>query len=196
MTTIAHNPIENMLTEEFTGIRKNWGWLLAFGIVQIIVGILAVSFAFSATIVSVVMLGVLLLIAAGVQIAAAILARNWSGFFLFLMLGIVYAVAGALMIQAPLLAAEGLTLMLAAVYLVGGTLRIIGALVKRFPSWGWVLLNGVITALLGLLILQQWPWTGLWVLGLFIGIDLVINGVCLSALAVNVRNGLVRLAGR
>jgi uncharacterized membrane protein HdeD (DUF308 family) len=87
MTTIAHNPIENMLTEEFTGIRKNWGWFLAFGIVQIIVGILAISFAFSATIVSVVMLGVLLLIAAGVQIAAAILARNWSGFFLFLLLG-------------------------------------------------------------------------------------------------------------
>jgi uncharacterized membrane protein HdeD (DUF308 family) len=68
----------------------------ALGIVQIIVGALAVGFAFSATLSSVVTLGVLLLIAAGAQMAAALLARDWDGFFLFLLLAFVYGVAGFL----------------------------------------------------------------------------------------------------
>ena len=195
MTTVAQDRTAVMMREETTRIRKQWGWFLAFGIVQIIVGVLAVGFAFSATLVSVVMLGVLLLIAAGAQLAAAILARNWGGFALFLLLGVLYAVAGLLTLEHPLLAAEGLTLMLAACFLVGGTSRVIIALVERFPSWGWVLFNGVITVLLGIAIWEQWPASGLWVLGMFVGIDLIVNGVTWTALAAGVRNQLTQFVG-
>ena len=196
MTTIANDRIAGMLTEEASRIRKNWGWFLALGIVQIVAGTLAVGFAFSATLASVVTLGVLLLIAAGAQTAAAIWARDWSGFFLFLLVGVLYAVAGILSLQHPVLAAEGLTLMLAAAFLAGGIFRIIVALVERFPSWGWVLCNGVITVLLGIAIWQQWPGSGLWVLGTFVGIDLIVNGVTWSVLAVGVRQGITQLTGR
>jgi uncharacterized membrane protein HdeD (DUF308 family) len=196
MTTIANDRIAGMLTEEANRIRKNWGWFLALGIVQIVAGTLAVGFAFSATLASVVMLGILLLIAAGSQTAAAIWARDWSGFFLFLLVGVLYAVAGFLSLQHPLLAAEGLTLMLAAAFLVGGVFRIIVALVERFSSWGWVLCNGLITVLLGIAIWQQWPGSGLWVLGTFVGIDLIVNGVTWSVLAVGVRQGITQLTGR
>jgi uncharacterized membrane protein HdeD (DUF308 family) len=149
MSTAAQIRFADVLTEEANRVRKNWGWFLALGIVQIVVGMLAVSFAFSATLASVVTLGILLLIAAGAQMAAAIWAWDWRGFFLFLLLAILYAVTGFLMLQQPLLAAEGLTLMLAAAFLVGGMFRIVIALVERFPSWGWVLCNGIITVLLG-----------------------------------------------
>jgi uncharacterized membrane protein HdeD (DUF308 family) len=196
MTAIVQDRFDDVLNEEAAGFRKNWGWFLSLGIMQVIVGIFAVGFAVSATLASVMTLGVLLIIAAGAQTAAAVLARDWGGFFLFLLLGIVYAVAGFLMIQHPLIAAESLTLMLAAIYLIGGMFRIISALVERFDSWGWVLLNGVIAMLLGFLIWQQWPWSGLWVLGTFVGIDLIVNGVTWSALAISVRSGLTRLAGR
>jgi len=196
MNVIAQTPIADMMTDELVGLRKNWGWFLAFGIVQIITGTLAVGFALSATLATVVTLGVLLLIAAGAQMAGAVLARDWSGFFLFLLLGILYAVAGLLMLQHPLLAAESLTLMLAAAFLVGGMFRIVVALVERIPYRGWILFNGAITVLLGLLIWQQWPVSGLWVLGMFVGIDLIVNGVTWSVLAVNVRKGLALLAGQ
>jgi uncharacterized membrane protein HdeD (DUF308 family) len=183
----------DMLMQEASSVRKNWGWFLALGIVQIVVGTLAVSFAFTATLASVVTLGVLLLSAAGAQIVAAVLARDWGGFFLFLLLGILYTVVGFLTLQHPLLAADGLTLLLAAAYLVGGMFRIIVALVERFPSWGWVLLSGIVTLLLGIAIWAQWPYSGLWVLGLFVGIDLIVNGATWAALAVGVRNELARL---
>jgi uncharacterized membrane protein HdeD (DUF308 family) len=195
MTTVANDRIAGMLTDQANSIRKTWGWFLAFGIVQIVAGTLAVGFAFSATLASVVTLGVLLLIAAGAQTAAAIWARNWGGFFLYLLLGVLYAVSGSLTLQYPLLAAESLTLMLAAAFLVGGTYRIVVALVERFPSWGWVLVNGVITIGLGVAIWQQWPTSGLWVLGMLVGIDLIANGVTWLVLAVAARNGLARSSG-
>lgn len=188
ITVHTQDRVPDTLSGETTRVRNLWGWLLAMGICQILAGSLAVSFAFSATIVSVVTLGVLLLVAAAGQTAAAMLARNWGGFFLFLLLAAVYAVAGFLTVQHPLLAAEGLTLMLAAAYLVTGVIRIVAACVERIPLPGWVLLNGVITVLLGLLIWQQWPASGLWVLGLFVGIDLIVNGVIWSMLALSVRN--------
>jgi uncharacterized membrane protein HdeD (DUF308 family) len=196
MPAIAQNRIAEILTEEISTVRKNWGWCLALGIVQIVTGMLAVSFAFSATLASVLTLGILLLIAAGAQTAAAIWARNWRGFFLFLLLGILYAVAGFVTLAHPLAAAESLTLLLAAVFLVGGAYRIIVAAVERFPSWGWVLLNGVVAVLLGIAVMAQWPESGLWVLGLFVGIDLIVNGVTWSVLAVAVRTGVARLTGR
>jgi len=196
MTANAQNRATVVLTVEATGIRKNWGWFLAFGIVQIIAGTLAVGFVFSATLASVVTLGVLLLIAGGAQMAAALLAREWDGFFLFLLLGFLYGVAGFLTLQHPLLAAEGLTLMLAALFLLVGLFRIAVALVDHLPSWGWILFNGVVTVLLGLAIWRQWPESGLWVLGMLVGIELIVNGVTWSVLAVGVRNELARLTGR
>jgi uncharacterized membrane protein HdeD (DUF308 family) len=196
MSVIAHDRIADMLTEEATHVRKQWGWFLALGIVQIIVGVFAVCFVFSATFASVVTLGVLLLIAAGAQMAAAIAARDWKGFFLFLLVGVLYAVTGFLTLQHPLLAAEGLTLMLAAAFLVGGVFRIIVAVAERFPSWGWVVCNGIVSVLLGIAIGQEWPESGLWALGMFVGIDLIVNGVTWSVSAVGVRNGLTRLTGR
>jgi len=192
VTTIAQDQNADLLTEEAAGIRRNWGWFLALGIVQMIVGALAVSFAFSAPFASVATLGVLLLIAAGAQMATAVLARHSGGFFLFLLLGILYPVAGILTLGYSLLAPEGLALLLAAALLVAGMFRIIIALVERFPSRGWVPLNGFITVLLGIAIWRQWPESGLWVLGLFVGIDLIVNGATWSALAVEIRNGLAR----
>jgi uncharacterized membrane protein HdeD (DUF308 family) len=59
-----------------------------------------------------------------------------------------------------------------------------------------VLCNGIVTVLLGIAIWQQWPASGLWVLGTFVGIDLIVNGVTWSVLAVGVRNGLASLTGR
>ncbi|HKA05946.1 MAG TPA: DUF308 domain-containing protein, partial [Gemmataceae bacterium] len=146
------------------------------------------------TIASVLTLGIVLLVAAGAQMAAAIWARDWGGFFLFLGLAILYAAAGFVMLVNPVTAAESLTLLFAVFGLVGGPFRIAVGLVERFPSWGWVVLNGAITILLGVAILAKWPESSLWVLGMFVGIDLVFNGATWSAIAIGVRRGLSAVA--
>jgi uncharacterized membrane protein HdeD (DUF308 family) len=196
MTAHAEQRTAALLTVEAIGIRKKWGWFLALGIIQITAGILAVSFAASATFASVATLGVLFLIAGGAQLAGALLARDWDGFYLFLLLGLLYAVAGLLTLEHPLLAAEGLTLMIAALFLLVGLFRIAIALIDRFPFSSCVLFNGVVTVLLGVAIWRQWPESGLWVLGTLVGIELIVNGVTWSVLAVGARQGVARLTGQ
>ena len=122
--------------------------------------------------------------------AAAILARAWDGFFLFLLLAILYAVAGLPMLRHPWIAGEDLTLMLAVLFLIVGLFRIAVAVLDRVPSRGWILFNGVVTVLLGVAIWQQWPDSGLWAVGMLVGIELIVNGVAWSVLSVGVRKGL------
>lgn len=157
-------------------LRQSWGWLLAAGIALIVVGFLAIGSSLITTLATVVVFGILLLVGSGVQVASAIWARRWGGFFLHLLAGILYFVAGALIIDFPLEMAVALTFLIAIMLLVGGLARIIMALVDRFPGWGWVLLNGVISFLLGIMIERRLPWSGLWVIGLFVGIEMLFSG--------------------
>ena len=187
--------VSDPLAIEPNRVRNLRIWLLAIGILQILAGVLAASFAFAATMVSVVTLGILLIVSAAGQTAAAVVSREWGGFLLFVLLGIFYAVAGFLTIQHPVEVAEGLTLMLAAVYLIGGIFRIVSAFVERLPSRGWVLCNGILGVLVGVFIWRQWPVSGLWVIGLFIGIDLIVNGMTWTMLAVRVRHRMTRVHG-
>jgi uncharacterized membrane protein HdeD (DUF308 family) len=71
--------------------------------------------------------------------------------------------------------------------MLGGLFRILTAVAARFHHWVWVLLNGVISLVLGLMIWRQWPVSGLWVIGLFIGIDMIFYGWSLIMLALAVR---------
>lgn len=158
------------------GLRKNWIWFLILGIILIILGVIAIGHSVYTTVASIVFLGVLLIISGALQTIYSFWAHRWSGFFLSLLTGVLYLVVGSLFVSKPLSGALVFTLLLGAFYLVGGIFRIIGSIMTRFDHWGWSLFSGIITLLLGVLILAGWPETGLWVIGLFIGIDLIIFG--------------------
>jgi uncharacterized membrane protein HdeD (DUF308 family) len=164
-----------------------WGLLFALGLVSVIVGFLAISSTFIATMASVIVFGVLLMIAGITELIHAMMVRNGRGFALHLLSAALYLIVGLFMLENPLWAMKVLTLLLAASFLVGGLLRITSSAVVHFPAWPWVLLNGVIDLILGVFILTGWPETSLWVLGLFVGIDLVFHGWCWMILALNVR---------
>lgn len=157
-------------------LRNRWGWFLGFGIFFILLGALAVLTANTATLASVIFLGSLLLAGGIIQLIYSPSISQWSGYFLSLLSGILYSVAGFLMIMHPTVSALTLTLLLAAFYIAGGIFRIITSASLRFEHWGWALLSGLIKLGLGILIWLGWPDTGLWVLGLFIGIDLIFYG--------------------
>jgi len=116
------------------------------------------------------------------------LRRRWGGFFLELFAGILYGVFGLMVVSNPAVSAVALTLLIAVFLMIGGLFRIFTALTVRFHHWIWVLLNGVISLLLGVMIWSQWPVSGLWVIGLFIGIDLIFYGWSLIMLAMAVKS--------
>jgi uncharacterized membrane protein HdeD (DUF308 family) len=177
-----------VLRHELEAIRGNWGWLLALGIVLVVVGTGAVAAPWVASLASAVAFGVLLLMGGTAQLVGAFWTRDWSGFFLSLLIGILYVVLGVLFLRDPGDALLAMTLLLACVLMVGGLFRIIGSLMFQFPHWGWVLIGGIINLVLGILIWQQWPVSGLWVIGLFVGIDLIFTGWTWVMLAIAIKN--------
>jgi uncharacterized membrane protein HdeD (DUF308 family) len=174
--------------DERASLRPVWWLFLALGLVLIVVGLLAISSVVIATMASVMVFGVLLLVAGASEAAHAVLVRNWRGFALHLVAATLYLIAGVFLLEDPAHGAVILTLLFAAALLVGGVLRIIFALAGQFPTWEWVVLNGVIDLVLGALIWAGWPESSLWVIGLFVGIDLVLHGMSCVMLALAVRS--------
>jgi uncharacterized membrane protein HdeD (DUF308 family) len=169
-------------------LSRNWGWLLAFGILMIILGIFAIGAPVVATIAFQVVLGWLLVIGGIAEGIHAFMAQNWRGFLFELLSAILYVVVGALLLFNPLLGAAALTLLLAVFLVVEGIFKIIMALrVRDHRGWGWVLASGILSLILGAMIWAQWPASGLWVIGLLVGIQLLFTGWSVVMLALAAR---------
>ena len=164
-------------------LRAKAGWIIALGLVFLIAGIVALGSVVTATAASVLIVGIMMIIAGIAEVISAFQVRTWGKFTLWLLLGALYIVAGLVTFSNPLLAAALLTLLLGASLVASGIKRLILAFsMKDGAHWGWVLLSGLITLLLGFVILSRWPVSSLYVLGVFLGIDLVIAGVSWLAL--------------
>ena len=168
-------------------IVNNWGWFLAFGLALVLLGVLAIVRSVAATVVSMLFFGWLLLFAAGIEVVQAIMVGKWAGLFQHWLSAALFGVLGALIIWRPMVTAEILTLLIGAFFLVAGAFQLITPFVISLPEWGWHALNGLITFVLGILILAQWPVSGLWMIGLFLGIELVFYGSAWVAVALRLR---------
>jgi uncharacterized membrane protein HdeD (DUF308 family) len=158
-------------------LRAKSGWIVALGVIYVIAGIIALGSVVMATVASVFVVGIMMLIAGVAEVINAFQIKTWGKFFFWLLLGGLYIVAGFLTFENPLLAAAFLTLFLGISLIVSGIMRVVLAFsMQRAMPWVWVLLSGIITLLLGFTIVAHWPVSSLYILGLFLGIDLVIAG--------------------
>lgn len=187
LTPISPSP---SLVHEIENLRSHWGWFLALGIAMVVLGTVAIGDAVVATEAATVLFGFLLLAGGISQIVSAFWAGKWSGTLIHLLIGVLYAVVGLMIIDCPVSSALQLTLIIAFFLIFGGLFRAIFALSERFTGWGWVLLNGAVSMLLGFLIYKQWPYSGVWVIGLFVGIELIFNGWAWIMLAFGLKQGL------
>ena len=161
----------------FGEVKKNWGWLLALGIFFVILGIIGLGMTVALTVASVFLFGILILVAAVIQLINAFKCKGWKGVLWHLLMAILYLAAGLVVIVDPLLASMVFTLMLAGVFILVGIVRIIMAFqLKEFKSWLWPFLGGIISIALGIIIMAGWPISGLWVIGLFVAIELIVSG--------------------
>jgi len=165
-------------SQHLEAFQKNRKWFFVWGIALIVLGALAVSFATFTTLLSVIVLAGLIF-ASGIVIiidAFTFWWEKWSGFFLHLIMGLLYAIVGVMLLRSPVLASISLTLLLGVLYLMLGIFRIIYSLWFRLPRWGWSFFSGLLGLLLGVLILAEWPASSLFIIGLFVGIDLIVVG--------------------
>ena len=187
-TVISSTPDSS---SEIQSLRQHWIWFLVLGIALVVLGSVAIGWSCltSITIAATWVFGFLLLAAGIGEVIQSFAVGRWSGTLVHLLIGLLYAVVGFMMITDPAESAITLTKIIAIFMIIGGIFRIVGALSHRFVGWEWVLFNGAVTLLLGLLIYKEWPASGLWFIGLYLGIDLILNGGAWIGLAI----GLSRL---
>ena len=161
---------------ELTHLRKDWKWVLALGIVLIVCGIVALAYPLATSVAAVIVLGAASAVAGIGLIIFSFWAGKWSATLLQVLLGILYLVVGVVIMDRPVAGAVTLTAFIAAFFIMAGTFRMVAALMLRFPQWGWVLLNGIVTALLGVFIYRHFSDAALTAVGVLVGIDMVFSG--------------------
>ena len=161
----------------FGEVRQNWGWLLGLGIIFIILGFIGLGMTFAVTMASVMVFGVLLLVGAGAQFVDAVKCKGWKGMVAHILIAFLYLLAGLGAISDPLGASSMLTLMLAgALIFIGAARGFMAFQMRSVGSWFWPLLGGLVSIILGVVILAHWPVSGLWIIGLFVSVELIVNG--------------------
>lgn len=168
------------------------GIFLFFGIALAVLGAIGIAFAILFTIGSVVFFGALMVAAGIAELIHAFKVRRPEYTVVNVVSGLLYAITGALMLTNPMAGALSLTLVVSTFLVAAGVVRCAYAFMhRRQPYWGWFLLGGIIDVALGAIILTYWPSTGLWVIGLFVGIEMLVHGVAwmgLSAIFRDVEN--------
>jgi uncharacterized membrane protein HdeD (DUF308 family) len=171
-------------------LHERWGWFLALGVLLIVFGIIAFANLFAATVASVFYLGMLMLIGGVAYLVHAFQVKGWEHGLFWGLSGVLYTIAGLLAFWNPALTAVVLTLLMAIALMVAGIFRIfVGVKMRPARGAGWIILAGIVTALAGMIIALGWPVNSLLVLGVFLAVDLMIQGWAMVALALAARSG-------
>lgn len=169
-------------------LQRNWGWLLGLGILFVVLGFIGLGMTVGLTLVSIIFLGALFIIAGLVQIVDVFKSHHWKGIVGHALIAVLYIMGGGLVIYDPILASAVITALIAWVLIIIGVTRLIMAIVLRHTAgWGWLLFAGLTAIVLGVLILMQWPYSALWIIGMFIAIELIVNGWTYIFMAMGMR---------
>jgi uncharacterized membrane protein HdeD (DUF308 family) len=188
MTSVSNSAMPGGPLSGIEPLRAKWGWIVALGVLYTMAGFIALGSVMMATVASVFLVGVMMLIAGLGEVVGAFQMKSWGKFILWVLLGALYIVAGFSAFENPLLAAAFLTLLLGAALVASGIMRVFLAFsMKAQTMWVWVLISGVVTLLLGVVILAHWPFSSLYILGLFLGIDLIFAGTSWISIGLGLR---------
>src|SRR5438445_8595112 len=175
-----HSPVE--IVRHASTLSILWGVLL------IVFGILAVGSPFLAAVAVNVVIAWLIILAGVVHVILAFHAHRADRLIWKLLVGLAYLFFGAYLIMHPVLGVATLTLVLASLFLIEGILDVVLFFQMRsLRGSGWVLVEGIITLLLGLMIYLQWPWSAVWAIGILVGMSMIISGVTRVMLSLAVR---------
>lgn len=185
--TLANRETNMQLIQELKHVKSYWICFLLLGIVLIACGTVAIAIPPLFSALAAMVMGIVLMVSGLVTITSSFWIGRWSGMLLHILAGILYLVVGFIVSEHPVASAVVTGLFIAASFIVLGTFRIVSALVIRFPQWGWALINGIITLVLGLVIYRHFPEAALWILGILVGVELIFNGISWIMLSLAIR---------
>ena len=169
-------------------LKTSWVWMAVFAVISLVGGVLALMNPFAATLAATLMAGWVFAALGVLQVVQAFQVQGWGGFIWALLFGVLTLVVGISLIFNPLAGMVSLTLLVAVLFLVTGVVKVMYAFSLRPVSgWGWVLASGILSLVLGVMILGNFPWSAVSVLGILLGVELISNGVLFLVVALGLR---------
>jgi len=160
-----------------TNAGKAGGWLIAMAVVFIILGLMAIIEPMVAGLAVAVLVGWVLIFAGATHLIGAFSGGGAGRVIWQILLGIIYVIGGGYFLTHPLLGLGSLTLLLAAILMIEAIVRIVAYVQTRGERGSsWLLVNGLITILLGGMIWRQWPTSSVWAIGTLVGANLLMAG--------------------
>ena len=189
MTELSVTQLQEIRTAVLGAAAKVPGALIGMGILFIVLGMIGVAGQTLFSFVTINVLGAFLVFGGVVQFAHALQSKGWKSVSIQVVLAVLYVAAGVYTWAFPIPALEAITLWLAAIFFVTGALRLISAFQHRhFREWFWLLVSSAISILMGVLIMNGYPETSLWLPGLLIAIELLLQGWSLLFLGLAARS--------
>jgi uncharacterized membrane protein HdeD (DUF308 family) len=178
-------------------VRSRAGWGIFLGILTAALGVLLLLYPLATATATTILIACVLLIAGVVELVLALRSHTVGSFFLRVLLGVVYGVGGILLLVFPLWGVAILTVVLGVMLLFQAGLAIVlGFEMRPASGWGWFLFDGVITLILGALILAHWPSSALWAIGTLVGAAILMRGITRIALSAGLRRAIPRVEDR
>lgn len=177
-------------------VRKITGWYIAAAVLFIVLGMLAIIEPALAGLAVSRLVGWLLVFGGVTHLIGAFKGGGAKQVVFQVLVGLAYVIGGFYCLMHPLLAIGTLTLLLAAVILAGGALEIISYFrLKDENASGWMLVNGIITLLLGGMIWFHWPSSSVWAIGILVGVTLLMTGMARLMFGLAARKFIRQAAG-
>jgi uncharacterized membrane protein HdeD (DUF308 family) len=187
MSTTPESFRPHSLGQAIERLKSRWGLFVAYGALCALFGVLALVMVAASTLAVVLLIALMLIIAGGAEIMLGFNSRDWPSFFLWVISGLFYLVSGAFVLARPDVAAVALTFVAGIGFVIAGVVRIwLGFRLPAGPKV-FVALAGVVTTLLGALILAGWPGDTMIILGTLFGVDMVFYGASWIALGLKLR---------
>jgi uncharacterized membrane protein HdeD (DUF308 family) len=181
---VSRADVDTAIAAARAAIAERWGWFLALGIVLVLAGAAAIAFPLLSTIAAKIALGWIFLAGGVMLLIHAFSIKEWRGFLLELLIGVLYLIAGGWLAFFPFTGIITLTILLAALFLAEGVLEVVMAVrVRPHEGWVWLLLSGLVAVAVGVLIAYELPSSATWAIGLLAGVNLLSTGVSFIVLA-------------
>ncbi len=172
-------------------IKEVTGASIGWGVIMIVLGMLAVILPFATGIAVSVVVSWLIVVAGLAYVASAFAGRNAGAFIWRLLIGLVYVLGGGYLGLHPNLALESFTVVMAVIFVMKGVLELITFFQFRaYSGSGWVLFDSIVTMLLAFLIMYPWPSSSTWAIGVILGVNLIFTGVTVLMYSVEARKVL------
>lgn len=173
---------------EIEALQKNWGLLFGLGILLVLLGFWAAGYSLYVGAVAIIWYGVLLLISGFFQVASLFMEKRRKDFLAYLLMGLLSIAVALWILFQPLQAMAALTFLIGVFLGVIGIIHISYSIFSSQEKTGWEMFNGIVEVLLAILIFAHWPASGLWVIGLYVSIYVILVGWSLIVMGIAARS--------